>query len=100
MTNKQFITNIEKSFKDIVELIKIKNADYATNSDPFKNFRSASVIGISPSQAILVRITDKLSRISNLLGKKAQVKDESIEDTLNDIIGYTVIMKELIKEKK
>lgn len=38
-----------------------------------------------------IRMKDKISRLRTLLTTEAQVKDESIEDTLRDIIGYCVL---------
>jgi len=43
---------------------------------------------------------DKVSRISTLLEKEAKVKDEAIEDTLEDLINYTAILKSYLKQKK
>ena len=93
MTREQFIQNIEDTYQSGVELIKIKNKDYAGVDDPFKNFRSAEIAGINVDRAILVRILDKMSRISNLLNKDAQVRDEKLEDTLLDAINYLAILK-------
>lgn len=100
MTTQQFIKTIEDFYARGVELIKIKNADYATGHDPFQNFRSASVAGIEPPRAILLRVLDKLARISNLLGKEAQVKDERIEDTLLDAVNYLAILYALLSDEK
>lgn len=93
MNKEQFISSIEETYKKGVEIIKIKNADYATGNNPFKNFESAEIVGISVERAIIVRVLDKLSRISNLLERDASVKDESLEDTLLDAINYIAILK-------
>ena len=47
-------------------------------------------------------MSDKLSRIANLLKSEAKnsVKDESIEDTLIDLANYSIILKILIEDKK
>lgn len=88
----QFFKDLETTFKICLEIAKKKNADYA-DEDPFKNFRMSMQVGVEPSRAILVRISDKLSRVSNLLDKEASVGDERIEDTLHDIINYCAILK-------
>lgn len=93
MNNQQFIENVEATFKKGVEIIKQKNADYANSDNPFRNFESADVVGLTVERAILVRVLDKLSRVSNLLDKPASVADESLEDTLVDMINYTAILK-------
>lgn len=95
MNQKQFFSHLENTFKSALKLVKKKNADYAEESDPFKNFKFASLIGMSVEDAILVRVSDKMARISNLIrnnGGKTMVKDESIDDTCIDIINYIAIM--------
>lgn len=99
MDKTQFIKTIEDFYARGVALIKVKNADYATGHDPFQNFRSASVAGIEPARAILLRVLDKLARISNLLGKEAHVKDETIEDTLLDAANYLNILHAFLTDK-
>jgi len=100
MTNKEFLADIEKTFHDGLELIKIKNADYADSTNPFKNFESAEVVGVDVKRAILVRVLDKISRISNLLGKKtSMVCDEKLEDTILDVLNYLFILKAKIDDE-
>lgn len=41
--------------------------------------------------AILVRMSDKVSRIRNLLNAEQQVKGESLEDTLRDLGAYCLL---------
>jgi len=77
-----------------------KNNDYGgSNSDPFANFRNSTIAGVSVEKGILVRLMDKMSRISTLLDKEAMVKDESITDTIEDAINYLAIMKAYINLK-
>jgi len=95
----EFIQGIANTYVDCLNIVKKKNADYAVSSDPFLNFRNASVVGVSPERAILVRVMDKISRISNLIDKDADVKDETIEDTIHDAINYLAILKEKLYGK-
>jgi hypothetical protein len=79
-----------------------KGADYASadraSEDPlqrFKNFRMCEHVGLCSTEAgIVVRMLDKVTRVGQLLspGKIAQVKDESVEDTLLDVINYSVLL--------
>jgi len=96
----KFIESIKNTYAKGVELIERKNHDYAGVDNPFKNFESALVVGIPVDQAILVRVLDKLSRVSNLLGKEAEVKDEAIEDTLLDAINYLAVLKAYLEDKR
>lgn len=93
MDQKQFYASIEKTFSDGLRLIKIKNADYANSTNPFRNIESAAIVGLEVDRAVLVRVLDKLSRISNLLGKNPEVIEESLEDTILDAINYLAILK-------
>lgn len=91
MNREEFIASIESTYKKGVSIVKMKNADYANSDDPFKNFRSAEIVGLTVERAILVRVLDKITRISNLLGKEADVKEESLEDSCLDMINYMAI---------
>lgn len=99
MLRVNFIESIRNTFTKGIELVERKNADYAGADNPFKNFESALVVGIPVERAILVRVLDKLSRVSNLIGREAQVKDEKIEDTLLDAINYLAILKAYLEDK-
>lgn len=98
MTREEFINDIERTYAECVGIVKTKNADYATSVDPFQNFRNAGAVGVSVQRAILVRIMDKISRVSNLLSKDASVVDESMTDTIYDAINYLAILKAFIND--
>lgn len=101
MTTQQFLQRLEELYKSNLEISKAKNSDYAGDGDPFKNFKLCETLGIcSVEEGMLVRITDKLSRISNLLKKEAKVKDESVLDTLQDLSNYSMIMRVYLESKK
>lgn len=60
-----------------------KNADYG---DSYGQLRSKY------PDSILIRLFDKFSRLERLIqGHEAQVKDESIEDTLMDMANYALM---------
>jgi hypothetical protein len=101
MDTQTFLNRLQELYNSNVEISRRKNADYAGSSDPFKNFRACENLGItSAEKGILVRMTDKLQRISNLLETDAQVKDESIIDTLQDLANYSMILAVYIESKK
>lgn len=93
MTTNDFLISIEKTYTTCQSIVKKKNADYAGLDDPFKNFKNSEVIGISVEQGIMVRLMDKITRISNLLKREREVKDETIQDTIVDAINYLAILK-------
>lgn len=102
MNRDQFVAHIENTFKEGLEIIHLKNQDYGADSNPFKNFElSAQVVGCSVETGILVRFSDKVARIGNLLGgKDPAVKEESIDDTILDAINYLAILRALRQHKK
>ena len=94
MTREELFTLHEDMCVEALELMKKKNADYAgSGTDPFANFRRAEALGIcSTEQAFLVRMTDKMSRLSSFAAKgKLSVEDETVHDTLVDMINYSVL---------
>lgn len=87
------IESTEKLFADALSTMRKKNADYAGDSDSMKNFQvSALVANVKMSQGILTRLTDKTTRIGNLILKDASVKEETIFDTVQDLINYAAIL--------
>lgn len=97
-TTEEFLKDLETTFTDCLVIANNKNKDYANSDDPFKNFKMSEQVGVDPARAILVRISDKLSRISNLLDREGEVKDERLEDTVMDCINYLAILKAYIKK--
>lgn len=97
MTQKEYLEKFRFIIDDLYTLTSNKNSDYANLKDAFANFRQISQLTsdrVSVTDGILVRMTDKLSRIASLLtpGKEAKVKDESIKDTVRDLAVYSIIL--------
>ena len=75
-----FMEEYEKIVTETMELCIKKNKDYGSSvEDTYERFGDVSY---------LVRITDKYNRICSLLDKGAEVKDESIDDTIRDMANY------------
>lgn len=96
----KFFNDLAAGFAECVEISKKKNADYAGSGDPFKNFRAAELLGMTLEQGIILRMSDKLVRIGNLLTHEAKVEDEKIDDTLKDLANYAMILRVYLKNKK
>ncbi|NFO58637.1 nucleotide modification associated domain-containing protein [Clostridium botulinum] len=74
---------------DVAELVEKKNKDYGSSFDT-----TVKKYGMT---AYCLRIEDKISRLNSLTSNNKQcVHDESIEDTLKDICGYTLLMLNLL----
>ena len=80
-----------------------KNHDYAGNSGttPFANFERCEAMGIcSTEQGFLVRIVDKVSRLSTFAKDgKLLVENEGYNDAILDIINYCVLFSAYVKSK-
>lgn len=103
MNRNELIKFAEEFYNNNIEISKRKNKDYAGHdegSDPFANFRVCESLGIPSEQGFIVRMCDKMSRISSLAdGTKAAVNDEAISDTLADLANYAMLMAAFLEEK-
>jgi hypothetical protein len=92
----------EKTCKEMIEMSRKKNADYAGSSDPFANFtQNDNCGGASVEQGFLVRMNDKMARISNFTKTGSlQVKDEAVEDTLKDLANYCLLFLGYLESQK
>ena len=80
------LDDMERTFAKCMAIARKKNHDYAGPDDPIKNFRFFGSYGV------VVRLSDKLMRVINFARtKRMEVEDESIKDTLRDIINYAAI---------
>lgn len=93
MNQKEFLQNLEETYKKCLQTSKKKNDDYAESDDPFANFKRSEVVDVPVSRGILVRLMDKIARVSNCLDDEVQVEDERVEDTILDAINYLAILK-------
>ena len=104
MTREDLIRNHEMLCNTARELMKKKNADYAGRGgfEPFANFTRVESMGIcSTERGMLVRVTDKMSRLSSFVESgKLEVANESFEDTIVDVINYMVLLHSYLKDKK
>jgi hypothetical protein len=103
--NREELFQIHKNLcKNALELMQKKNHDYSGKggNEPFANFTRAEAMGITTTEkGIMVRLLDKMSRLSSFLdSKEFKVKDEKLEDTIVDMINYSVLLYAYIQSKK
>lgn len=100
-TKAEYYAFVEKTFADMLALIKRKNADYTAGADDaFANFRRTEPV-IPMLEATWGRWGDKVQRVDAFFRNgKLEVTDEGLEDALKDIIGYSMIMLGELKERK
>lgn len=90
--NEVYESEIVTIAKEIGKLVEKKDKDY--NSAFSKTIKEYGNV------AYFLRIDDKLNRLKNLLLNNTNTEvNESVEDTLKDIIGYTLLMLKEINGK-
>ena len=95
MRNPAFSALIE----EIKQLHESKNSDYAADADPLSNLRKCEAFGVPAFTGVLVRLTDKWSRIEQLAGGKTP-KHESLRDSLIDNAVYSLLAVILLDEQQ
>ena len=98
----KFINMSNKLYSDLITTIINKNNDYNgdSNIDMFKNFYSIEILGVDKYTGLLVRALDKVMRINTLLKQDNNVKNESINDSISDLIGYMLLLNGLLNKEK
>ena len=90
--------------KKALEIMKEKNHDYAGKGgeEPFANFERCEAMGIcSTEQGFLVRVVDKVSRLSTFVDAgELKVKGEAWEDAVLDIINYMILFSGFVTSKE
>ena len=90
----------EDTFKSCLDTMNKKNHDDSRGEDALRNFKMVEYVNLTDIQTgVMVRLCDKFTRLSNLLHAEAAVKEESVNDTIDDSINYLVLLKACRKEK-
>jgi hypothetical protein len=96
-----------KRFNEIcqgmMDLTQKKGSDYAGADNVFRNFEFVEKLTegrVSAIDGLLVRMSDKFMRASNLLTRSAQVADEKVTDTLLDLACYSIILKIMLENRE
>ncbi len=103
MTKEQYFEWVTVRAQGRIKLQQRKNADYTgIGNNPFENFTRVEALGIcSTEQGFLTRMTDKMCRITSFVQKGIlEVKDESVDDTLNDLAAYCDLMAAYVESKR
>jgi hypothetical protein len=102
MTREELFKLHKDICEEALELMKKKNNDYASGSDPFMNFKRAEYLGFATAElGVLIRMTDKMSRISTFLKNgDLSLSNESVYDAIVDMINYSVLLAGLIGDRE
>ena len=104
MNRKQLLALHRELTGEARELMERKNHDYSggqSEVQPFLNFTRVESMGITSTEmGFLVRLTDKMSRLSTFSQEGSfEVSDESLKDTILDIINYSILLYAYVASK-
>ena len=91
------IPEFVKTLDKMRALHKLKNGDYAADSNPHENFERQALImswfknDIDKAYAGLIAL--KLARLATLLNKTDLPNNESIDDSFIDLANYAILWK-------
>lgn len=87
------IKTYDKIAESMRDIYVRKNSDYGSSiTDTYNKYGLVS---------FLVKMQDKINRVSTLIKKDSMVKDEKIEDSLMDLANYSMLaIIELRRDKK
>ncbi|MCP4569180.1 MAG: DUF1599 domain-containing protein [FCB group bacterium] len=93
------INNLEDDIRAIIDnladLRAAKGHDYSGQEDTLDNLREFGAFGV------LVRIGDKFKRLKHFYKQgELRVKDEVIEDTMQDLINYSLYLLVMYRQEK
>lgn len=91
---------IDRVLAEMLAINKRKRADYATDEDPWSNFKAAAgQVNQAPGFAVEVLIGVKQARLKELLFSGREARNESVRDTLLDRAVYSVIALAMYDEE-
>lgn len=77
--------------EEMIDLHNRKNANYAKDSNPLSNFEECESFGVPAHIGAMVRMSDKWSRLVQLMGGKKDMVGEPMKDTLRDFAVYCLL---------
>jgi len=99
MTQKEQIQRFDNLVEKLRQTLSSKGKDYASE-DVLSNFKeSAERIGQKPYEQCLSMISQKVSRLSNLFKQDRKPNNESIQDSILDLIGYSFLLDAIVEEQ-
>jgi len=102
MNQQELLDHMRETYTKCLDTAKAKNNDYAgQGNDGFNNFGFVERLRVTSTvTGLLVRICDKFARMINLTQQVAAVKDESLSDTIRDLINYLAILLAVLSDKR
>ncbi len=100
MNKDQLDSLLNDLFVTVKNTLHKKSKDYASEGDILSCFKKVAEINNSDSKNVLMnQISIKVVRLGELLSANKAVNNESIQDTIIDLIGYSVLIYGLLNNK-
>ena len=100
MTKQDQKIHLLSLFDKISEIQLSKGDDYA-NEDRLSNFKLAGKIcGLTPEQNCLSLIATKVARLGVLISGESKPNNESVDDSIIDLVSYGTLLYMLRSEDK
>jgi hypothetical protein len=94
-TRDELLAVIRELAEKAVPIVAQRNSAYAGGGDVFGNLNLIETLSsgdIRTETGIVIRMGDKVSRLYSLTTRNAPENDESLEDTLIDLLGYSALL--------
>lgn len=85
--------------RDAAEMHDRKQADYGRDNDPFANVRASEDYGVPGWLGAVIRANDKMRRLQ-AYAANGRLTNESVEDSLIDLLVYAGIALVLFREEQ
>lgn len=97
----------DQLYRDLIATLYSKAADYASEEDVLKNFRTVGaalrLFNVDVTKDIgyaFVMLFVKVQRLCNLIFSNKKPKNETIEDSFRDLFGYLLLIYAIYNEDK
>jgi len=102
MTRDELFQLHEDICRRALVIMRHKSADYASGTYTFANFKRGEILGFaSAEEGLMLRVVDKISRISTFLKKgELKVGNETVQDSILDVINYMILLQGLLEDKE
>lgn len=92
MTKTEQTEHLDKLVEDLKQILLSKGDDYS-GKDRLSNFKTvAGILKITPELSCLNLIATKVARLGTLLNSGTTPNNESIEDSIKDLINYSILL--------
>jgi hypothetical protein len=96
---------INQTLSEIKQLFARKNADYSDGKDALSNFKENLDIDVVPELSLMVLANKHWGTVKRFmnkiqLGQSILSENEPIEQRIDDVIVYMLILKCLLQERK